>query len=84
MDTKEIIDARFASVAWCVGDLTELAEERDIELSDEDADRLLAENSNMIQGAMVEAGWVALGCILDDLRTEKKDLNNLPEQSDKL
>ena len=65
-DTTQIETTKFAKVQWEVDDLMGHAVERGVIISEEDADRLLAENTGMIVDAMLDAGWVALDAIIDE------------------
>ncbi len=64
--TTNIEPVKFASTHWQIEDLQDVGIRRGITISDEDADRLLAEHSSMIVNAMTEAGWIALDCIIDE------------------
>jgi hypothetical protein len=73
-NTPQNVSAKkYASTSWCVEDVFEEADNRGIEISRENAETLLAENSDKIVEAMIENGWHIISELLSGYKNKKKE-----------
>ncbi len=61
----------YAYIEWAVEDVMEKADELEIEITEEDAEKLLVREERHIEDAMVAAGWDILEGALIMARAEK-------------
>lgn len=55
----------YAHVSWSIDDVQTKAEEKGLDLSDEEAEAFLHDNAGQIQDDMVERGWDSIDTLLD-------------------
>lgn len=59
-------EKKFAQTSWCAEDVTDLADQKGMIMTEEWANELLAKNQNHIVDRMVAAGWEVLDYLLDE------------------
>lgn len=58
---------RYAEIAWRAEDILSEADSMGIDLSIEEAESILEDKEDVIQEAMLGAGWMAINIILSDM-----------------
>lgn len=65
-------ERRYGTLAWTVGDVLSLAEDRRIKMTEEEAEAFLIRNQKYLVERLAEVGWDALATYLHMDQMEKK------------